>query len=68
MNDGGVELLLEQNRRVTNYKNRVDPTGETDVVDYAIDEPAHNQVCVSNKLRKRGVFVSSSGVRSLATP
>ncbi|BBM02519.1 hypothetical protein GL2_25930 [Microbulbifer sp. GL-2] len=32
---------------------------------YALQEPAHGQVCVSNELRKRGVFVSSSGVRSI---
>ena len=32
---------------------------------HAIDYPAHGQLRVSNELRKAGVFVSSSGVRSI---
>ena len=63
--DGGVEALLDRNRRVPNHKNRVDPSIEQSVVDYAIEESAHCQVRVSNELRKRGVFVSPSGVRSI---
>ena len=65
VNDGGVESLLDQDRRVPNHKNRVDPTVESAVVAYAVEEPAHGQVRVSNELRKRGVFVSPSGVRSI---
>ncbi len=65
MSDGGVESLLEQNRRVPNHKNRVDPMVESAVIQYAIDEPAHGQVRVSNELRKKGIFVSPSGVRSI---
>ena len=65
VNDGGVDALLEKSRRVPNPKNRVDPTVESAVVGYAIEEPAHGQVRVSNELRKRGVFVSPSGVRSI---
>ncbi len=34
-------------------------------MDYALEEPAHGQVRVSNELRKRGTFVSPSGVRSI---
>lgn len=63
--DGGVEALLEKSRRVPNIKNRVDHQVEAAVVQYAIDEPAHGQVRVSNELRKNGVFVSPSGVRSI---
>ena len=63
--DGGVEALLDQNRRVPNTKNRVDPAVEVAVTQYAIDQPAHGQVRVSNELRKKGVFVSPSGVRSI---
>jgi transposase InsO family protein len=44
-------------------KNRVDEQTETAVVAYAIEEPAHGQVRASNELRKRGVFISPSGVR-----
>ena len=63
--DGGVEALLNQNRRAPNTKNRVDPDVEQAVQAYAIEQPAHGQVRVSNELRKRGVFVSASGVRSI---
>jgi len=62
---GGVEALFEKNRRVPNPKNRVEAHVEEAVVKYATDEPAHGQVRVSNELRKRGIFVSPSGVRSI---
>lgn len=65
VDEGGVESLLDQNRRVPNVKNRVDPIVESAVIQYAIDEPAHGQVRVSNELRKKGIFVSPSGVRSV---
>ena len=38
---------------------------ETVVLDYALEEPAHGQTRTSNELRKRGSFVSPSGVRSI---
>ena len=63
--DGGVEALLEKTRRVPNPKNRVDFETEEAVVAYAVEYPAHGQVRVSNELRKSGVFVSPSGVRSI---
>lgn len=63
--EGGMEALFEKDRRVPNTKNRVDPQVESAVVQYAIDEPAHGQVRVSNELRKQGIFVSPSGVRSI---
>ena len=63
--DGGVEALLERPRRAPNLKNRVDLETENAVVAYAVEYPAHGQVRVSNELRKRGVFVSASGVRSI---
>jgi transposase InsO family protein len=63
--EGGVEALLEADRRKPNPKNRVEPKVESAVTQYAIDFPAHGQVRVSNELRKLGVFVSPSGVRSI---
>ena len=48
-----------------NPKNRVDLETEEAVVAYAVEYPAHGQVRVSNELRKGGVFVSPSGVRSI---
>ncbi len=65
VDDGGFDALLDQNRKKPNRKNRVDPQIESAVVEYAIDFPAHGQVRVSNELRKTGVFVSPSGVRSI---
>ena len=61
--EGGVEALLDQPRTKPNIKNRTDEATEAAVCDYAIDFPAHGQVRASNELRKRGVFISPSGVR-----
>lgn len=63
--DGGVEALFEKTRRKPNPKNRVDEATEAAVLQYAIDFPAHGQLRTSNELRKNGVFVSGSGVRSI---
>ncbi len=63
--EGGVEALFEVNRRKPNEKNRVDEKTEQAVVDYATAFPAHGQARTSNELRKQGVFVSGSGVRSI---
>lgn len=60
---GGVNALVDQNRRKPNIKNRTDETTEAAVVAYAVAQPAHGQVRASNELRKRGVFISPSGVR-----
>ena len=63
--EGGVEALFEQSRRKPNPKNRVDAQTEAAVVAYALEQPAHGQARTSNELRKQGVFVSGSGVRSI---
>jgi transposase InsO family protein len=63
--EGGMDALLDQNRRKPNIKNRVDDDIEQAVVAYALDYPAHGQHRTSNELRKRGIFVSGSGVRSV---
>jgi molybdenum-dependent DNA-binding transcriptional regulator ModE len=60
---GGVEALIDRSRRKPNLKNRVDEQTEAAVVAYAIEQPAHGQVRASNELRKRGVFISPSGIR-----
>ena len=62
---GGVENLFDKSRRQPNLKNRVDDLTEQSVLTHAIDYPAHGQLRVSNELRKAGVFVSPSGVRSI---
>ena len=63
--EGGIEALIDKDRRKPNLKNRVDETTEQRVVGYALDYPAHGQLRTSNELRKLGVFVSPSGVRSI---
>ena len=63
--EGGIEALFDVSRRKPNLKNRIDPAIEKSVTDYAIEYPAHGQTRTSNELRKLGVFVSPSGVRSI---
>lgn len=63
VDEGGVESLLDKNRRKPDEKNRVDELTEAAAVAYAVEQPAHGQVRASNELRKRGVFISPSGVR-----
>ncbi len=63
--EGGIEALVDANRRKPNFKNRVDEATENAVVQFAFDFPAYGQLRVSNELRKKGIFVSPSGVRSI---
>jgi transposase InsO family protein len=63
--EGGVDALLSKNRRQPNLKNRADEPTEKAVLDYALENPAHGQLRASNELRKRGIFVSPSGVRGI---
>lgn len=63
VDEGGFDNLIEKTRRKPNLKNRIDPSIETTVNDFAIDFPAYGQKRASNELRKRGVFVSPAGIR-----
>ena len=65
VDEGGVEALFERTRRKPNLANRVDLATEEAVIKSAIDFPAYGQARTSNELRKIGVFVSPSGVRSI---
>jgi len=60
-----VEALVDKSRRAPNLKNRVDESIELAVKAYAVEFPAYGQDRTSNELRKQGVFVSGSGVRSI---
>jgi len=51
--DGGVDALIEKNRRNPNLKNRVEESVEQAVMAYAVDFPAHGQHRTSNELRKK---------------
>jgi hypothetical protein len=62
MESGGIDALIDANRRKPNPKNRVEEATELAVTAFAIEQPAFGQVRVSNELRKRGIFISPSGV------
>ena len=63
--EGGVEALIDANRRKPNLQNRVDQSTEDAVVAFALEQPALGQLRTSNELRKKGIFISASGVRSV---
>jgi transposase InsO family protein len=65
VSEGGVEALVEKTRRKPNFENRVDEATETAVIGMAIEFPAYGQVRASNELRKKDIFISASGVRSV---
>ena len=62
---GGEDALLDVSRRKPILKNRVAPEVEQAVCEIAIEQPAYGQVRASNELRKKGIFVSPGGVRSI---
>jgi transposase InsO family protein len=61
----GIDGLKEKSRRKPNHKNRVAPEIEESVLLMAYEYPAYGQLRVSNELRKRGVLISSGGIRSI---
>jgi len=65
VNEGGLDNLIDRTRRTPNHKNRVEPKIEEAVKKMAVDFPAYGQVRVSNEMRKSGVVISPSGVRSV---
>ena len=60
---GGIEALIDKNRRKPNIKNRTDEVTENTVIQFAIEFPAFGQLRASNELRKKGLFISQSGIR-----
>lgn len=63
--DGGIDSLIDKSRRTDNLKNRVDAATEQAVIETATEYPAFGQQRTSNELRKQGIFISGSGVRSV---
>ena len=62
---GGELALQEISRKKPVIKNRVEERIEQAVVQMAIDNPALEQVRVSNELRKKGIHVYPGGGRSI---
>jgi transposase InsO family protein len=62
---GGESALHEISRSKPILKNRVEPQVEEAIVKIAFDYPAFGQQRVCNELRKRGMFISAGGVRSV---
>ena len=64
--DKGGELALQEiSRRKPILRNRVESHIEEAVIRLATDNPALGQVRVSNELKKKGLFISPGGVRSV---
>ncbi len=63
--NGGEEALMDISKKKPLLKNRVPEHVEKAVVDLATDNPALGQLRAANELQKRGVMVSSTGVRSI---
>jgi hypothetical protein len=51
--DGGVEALLDANRKKPNFRNRIEESIETAVAAFALEQPAFGQVRVSNEVSIR---------------
>lgn len=63
--NGGDLALAEISRKKPVIANRVDPRIEQAVLSMTIELPAYGQLRVSNELKKKGVFISPGGVRSI---
>ena len=62
---GGELALQEISRKKPCPKNRVEEHVEKAVTDLAFERPAYGQLRASNELKKKGIFVSPGGVRSV---
>lgn len=61
----GEAGLQEVSRKKPIFKNRVPKETEDAVIAFAIEKPAYGQIRVSNELKKKGIFISPMGVRSV---
>lgn len=61
----GEQGLQEVSRKKPIFKNRVPREVEDAVISFAIEKPAFGQLRASNELKKKGIFISPMGVRSV---
>ncbi len=62
---GGEAALMDITKRKPLLKNRVPEHVEKAVIDLAVANPALGQLRASHELQKRGIIISSTGVRSV---
>lgn len=63
--EDGLDGLMEKSRRSPRIGNRVPGDIEEAILAYSLEFPTHGQVRVSNELKKRSVYVSPGGIRSV---
>src|SRR6201998_606477 len=63
--EGGAIALQDIPSKKPIVANRVAPESETQVVAFALDQPAYGQIRVANEMRKLGFSVSPAGVRGV---
>jgi len=61
----GLQGLLEKSRRAPRPGNRVASHIEQAILDYSLDFPTHGHKRVSNEMKKKGIIISSGGIRSV---
>ena len=65
VDNGGIDALIEKNRRTPNVKNRVDEETEQAVIAHAIDQPATgNKGPAMNYARTASLFPVAASVQS----
>jgi len=63
--ENGIEGLLEKSRSKPRIGNRVSAEFEKAVLDYSLEYPTHGQTRAANELKRKGITISSGGIRSI---
>lgn len=63
--ENGIDGLLEKSRSKPRVGNRVPEEFEKAVLDYALEWPTHGQTRAANELKRKGINISSGGIRSI---